>query len=124
LVQPGKATVLEIGAIFQKLGKFERWMVVSGLKSCKLERKDRERRMIFEYTPQTDTLYIQFKNHKNVSGENLNNRVVAFYTDKNELSALKIAYSKNYPAHQPHPETDPIDPVLPPGQSSSIVKGP
>ncbi len=50
--------------------------------------------MIFEYTPETDTLYIQFRKDKEVEGENLNSRVVAFYTDKNELSALEIEHAK------------------------------
>lgn len=49
--------------------------------------------MIFEYTPETDTLYIQFKKDKEVEGENLNSRVVAFYTSKNELSALEIEHA-------------------------------
>ncbi len=50
--------------------------------------------MIFEYTPETDTLYIQFKKNKNVEGENINNRTVGYFTDKNELSAIEIEHAK------------------------------
>jgi uncharacterized protein YuzE len=50
--------------------------------------------MIFEYTPETDTLYIQFKKNKDVEGENINSRTVAFFTGKNELAALEIEHAK------------------------------
>ena len=50
--------------------------------------------MKFEYTPETDTLYIEFKNGKNIEGENINNRTVGYYTDENELSALEIEHAK------------------------------
>ena len=50
--------------------------------------------MKFEYTPETDTLYIEFKNGKNVEGENLNARTVAYYSDANELTALEIEHAK------------------------------
>ena len=50
--------------------------------------------MKFEYTPETDTLYIEFKNGKNVEGENINTRTVAYYSDENELTALEIEHAK------------------------------
>ena len=50
--------------------------------------------MKFEYTPETDTLYIEFKNGKNVEGENINARTVAYYTDTNELTAIEIEHAK------------------------------
>ena len=50
--------------------------------------------MILEYTPETDTLFIQFKKNKDVEGENLNSRTVAFFTDKNELASIEIEHAK------------------------------
>jgi uncharacterized protein YuzE len=50
--------------------------------------------MIFEYTPETDTLYIQFKRAKDVEGENINSRTVGFFTEANELSAIEIEHAK------------------------------
>jgi uncharacterized protein YuzE len=50
--------------------------------------------MILEYTPETDTLFIQFKKNKDVEGENLNSRTVAFFTEKNELASLEIEHAK------------------------------
>ena len=34
------------------------------------------------------------KKNKNVEGVDLNNRTVAFYTDKNEISALEIEHAR------------------------------
>jgi uncharacterized protein YuzE len=50
--------------------------------------------MKVEYTPETDTLYIEFKRGRNVEGENLNARTVAYYTPENELVALEIEHAK------------------------------
>ena len=50
--------------------------------------------MKFEYTPETDTLYIEFKNGKNIEGENINGRTVGFYTEENELAAIEIEHAK------------------------------
>lgn len=50
--------------------------------------------MKVEYTPETDTLYIEFKKGRNVEGENLNARTVAYYTPENELVALEIEHAK------------------------------
>lgn len=50
--------------------------------------------MILEYTPETDTLFIQFKKNKDVEGESINNRTVAFFTAQNELAALEIEHAK------------------------------
>ena len=50
--------------------------------------------MKFEYTPETDTLYIEFKKGKGVEGEDLNSRTVAFYSETNELTALEIEHAK------------------------------
>ena len=50
--------------------------------------------MIFEYTPETDTLYIQFKKNKDVEGETINSRTVGFFTEANELSAIEIEHAK------------------------------
>ena len=50
--------------------------------------------MKFEYTPETDTLYIEFKNGKDVEGENINVRTVGYYDSKNELSAIEIEHAK------------------------------
>ena len=51
--------------------------------------------MKIEYTPETDTLYIEFKSgKKNIEGENINARTVGYYTPDNELSALEIEHAK------------------------------
>lgn len=53
--------------------------------------------MKVEYTPETDTLYIEFKrarNGRDVEGEDLNDRTVAFYTPENELVALEIEHAR------------------------------
>jgi uncharacterized protein YuzE len=50
--------------------------------------------MKVEYTPETDTLYIEFRKGKNVEGEDLNDRTVAFYTPENELVALEIEHAR------------------------------
>jgi len=50
--------------------------------------------MKIEYTPETDTLYIEFRKGKDVEGEDLNDRTVAFYTPENELVALEIEHAK------------------------------
>ena len=50
--------------------------------------------MKVEYTPETDTLYIEFKRGRNVEGESLNARTVAYYTPENELVALEIEHAK------------------------------
>lgn len=50
--------------------------------------------MKFEYTPETDTLYIEFKKGKDVEGENINARTVAYYSGTNELTALEIEHAK------------------------------
>jgi uncharacterized protein YuzE len=50
--------------------------------------------MKIEYTPETDTLYIEFRKGKNVEGEDLNDRTVAFYTPDNELVALEIEHAR------------------------------
>ncbi len=50
--------------------------------------------MILEYTPETDSLFIQFKKNKDVEGENINNRTVAFFTDENELASIEIEHAK------------------------------
>ena len=50
--------------------------------------------MKFEYTPETDTLYIEFRKGKNVEGEDINGRTVGFYTEANELVALEIEHAK------------------------------
>ena len=50
--------------------------------------------MKFEYTPETDTLYIEFKKGKGVEGENINVRTVGYYSSNNELSALEIEHAK------------------------------
>lgn len=50
--------------------------------------------MKFEYTPETDTLYIEFKQTKDVEGENINNRTVGYYSQDNELTAIEIEHAK------------------------------
>lgn len=50
--------------------------------------------MKFEYTPETDTLYIEFKKGKDVEGEDINGRTVGFYSGTNELVALEIEHAK------------------------------
>ena len=50
--------------------------------------------MILEYTPETDTLFIQFKKTKKVEGETLNSRTVAYFTASNEIAALEIEHAK------------------------------
>ena len=50
--------------------------------------------MKLEYTPETDTLYIEFRKGRKVEGETLNERTVAYYTPDNELVALEIEHAK------------------------------
>jgi uncharacterized protein YuzE len=53
--------------------------------------------MKVEYTPETDTLYIEFRSGKaakGAEGEDLNGHTVAFYTPDNELVALEIEHAR------------------------------